>query len=248
MTVSATCATDVSFSRSHFTGKERDAESGLDYFHARYLTSDLGRFMTPDWADKPTAVPYAQYGDPQSLNLYTYVLNNPNSGIDEDGHIDWGYLEDKFNAIFYTKVGASVGVGLGVKLTKNVEAKAAARAGVEVKKTSTGATATAKVEAGAGIKIGEKEVGAKASAEVQVMKDGKVDIANPKVECCAPTGNAGHVEATPNEVEVSGHSGGVDAAVGADLGKAQEFIDAVKEQVNAEIDKAVQKFTPPSQH
>jgi RHS repeat-associated protein len=41
----------------HFTGKERDTESGLDYFMARYLTSDLGRFMTPDWADAPIAVP-----------------------------------------------------------------------------------------------------------------------------------------------------------------------------------------------
>jgi len=71
----------------HFTGKERDTESGLDYFEARYLTSDLGRFMTPDWAAKPTAVPYALFGNPQSLNLYAYVVNNPNTGIDLDGHV-----------------------------------------------------------------------------------------------------------------------------------------------------------------
>jgi len=70
----------------HFTGKERDTESGLDYFMARYMTSDLGRFMTPDFADTPTAVPYAMLGDPQSLNLYMYVNNNPIMGIDADGH------------------------------------------------------------------------------------------------------------------------------------------------------------------
>jgi RHS repeat-associated protein len=42
-----------------FTAKERDAESGLDEFGARYYSSALGRFMIPDWAGKPTAVPYA---------------------------------------------------------------------------------------------------------------------------------------------------------------------------------------------
>jgi RHS repeat-associated protein len=69
-----------------FTGKERDTETGLDYFGARYLSSNMGRFMTPDWADAPTPVPYANFGDPQSLNLYGYVKNNPERGIDVDGH------------------------------------------------------------------------------------------------------------------------------------------------------------------
>jgi RHS repeat-associated protein len=72
----------------HFTSKMRDTESGLDYFGARYLSSDLGRFMTPDWAAAPTAVPYATFGNPQTLNLYDYVENNPNTGIDMDGHYD----------------------------------------------------------------------------------------------------------------------------------------------------------------
>ena len=70
-----------------FTGKERDSESGDDYFGARYYTSSIGRFLTPDWAARPTAVPYALYGDPQSLNLYTYVRNDPVSQADADGHI-----------------------------------------------------------------------------------------------------------------------------------------------------------------
>jgi RHS repeat-associated protein len=69
-----------------FTGKERDAESGLDMFGARYYGSSLGRFMTPDWAAKPIAVPYAMFGDPQSLNLYSYVRNNPLAKVDADGH------------------------------------------------------------------------------------------------------------------------------------------------------------------
>jgi RHS repeat-associated protein len=36
-----------------FTGKERDTESGLDYFGARYYASTMGRWLSPDWADKP---------------------------------------------------------------------------------------------------------------------------------------------------------------------------------------------------
>jgi RHS repeat-associated protein len=72
-----------------FTGKERDTESNLDYFGARFYGSKTGRFMTPDWAAKPTSVPYANFGNPQSLNLYSYVQNNPTTVGDPDGHCPW---------------------------------------------------------------------------------------------------------------------------------------------------------------
>ena len=73
----------------HFTGKERDAESGLDYFGARYYGSSVGRFMSPDFNaadDDLDPVPYADLNNPQSLNLYSYVQNNPLSHKDADGH------------------------------------------------------------------------------------------------------------------------------------------------------------------
>lgn len=73
-----------------FTGKERDTESNLDNFGARYYASMTGRFMSPDWALKPVTVPYANFGDPQTLNLYTYVENSPLNRIDADGH---AYME-----------------------------------------------------------------------------------------------------------------------------------------------------------
>lgn len=82
-TVASTCG-DIS--PMHFTGKERDTESGLDNFGARYNASSMGRFMTPDWAAKPISVPYAKFGDPQTLNLYSYVENAPLNRIDADGH------------------------------------------------------------------------------------------------------------------------------------------------------------------
>ena len=75
--------------RSRSTGKERDTESGNDYFQARYYSSTMGRFMSPDWAAKAEPVPYAKLDNPQTLNLYAYMRNNPLGGTDPDGHCDW---------------------------------------------------------------------------------------------------------------------------------------------------------------
>ena len=66
--------------RSRSTGKERDDETGLDYFGARYMSSAQGRFTSPD---KPFADQHPE--DPQSWNLYGYVRNNPLAHIDSDG-------------------------------------------------------------------------------------------------------------------------------------------------------------------
>jgi RHS repeat-associated protein len=76
-----------------FTGKYRDTDTAanLDYFGARYYSNTIGRFMSPDWAAAPTNVPYAKFGDPQSLNLYSYTENGPINRIDGDGHMIVGF-------------------------------------------------------------------------------------------------------------------------------------------------------------
>jgi RHS repeat-associated protein len=77
----------------HFTGKEHDAESGNDFFGARYYTSTMGRFLTPDNGSGQDS------GNPQSWNLYSYVMNQPTTATDPDGHdcihinIDTGEFE-----------------------------------------------------------------------------------------------------------------------------------------------------------
>jgi RHS repeat-associated protein len=73
-------------SEHHYTGKERDTESGNDYFGARYYSSSMGRFLSPDWSEYPTGIPYGDLENPQSLNLYGYVLNNPLKSTDPTGH------------------------------------------------------------------------------------------------------------------------------------------------------------------
>ncbi len=69
-----------------WTGKERDAETGNDDFDARYYSSVYGRFLSADWSAVPVAVPYANLTNPQTLNLYAIVRDNPETFADLDGH------------------------------------------------------------------------------------------------------------------------------------------------------------------
>ncbi len=64
-----------------FTGKERDAESGLDNFKARYFGSSMGRFSSPD----PLMILKQKFTDPQQWNMYSYVRNNPLRFLDPTG-------------------------------------------------------------------------------------------------------------------------------------------------------------------
>ena len=84
MLQSTTSGTDANHYK--FNGKELDDETGLYNYGARYYSPGLGRFITPDWSAKLAPVPYANFSDPQTLNLYGYVRNNPASLPDRDGH------------------------------------------------------------------------------------------------------------------------------------------------------------------
>ena len=81
------------------TAKERDIETGLDYFLARYYSATQGRFLSPDeftggpdelfyFGDNASQDPtfYADLRNPQSLNTYQYSYNNPLRWVDPDGH------------------------------------------------------------------------------------------------------------------------------------------------------------------
>ncbi|MBZ5695911.1 MAG: hypothetical protein LAN36_11200 [Acidobacteriia bacterium] len=71
-----------------FEGKERDTETGNDDFGARYYTSRLGRWLSADWSAVPAPIPYANLSNPQTLNLYAMVSDNPETFADLDGHFD----------------------------------------------------------------------------------------------------------------------------------------------------------------
>jgi RHS repeat-associated protein len=78
---------EASASSSLFTGKERDAESGNDYFQARYYASGMGRFLTPD----KLVITRKRMINPQGWNIYSYARNNPAVLFDPDGkEWQWG--------------------------------------------------------------------------------------------------------------------------------------------------------------
>ena len=95
--------------RYGFGDKERDSESGLHYFDARYLSDRVGRFITPD--------PYfsedmdAAIAVPQRFNLYAYVRNNPVAFADPSGLQDVPLYSAGADSSGYTQ-GASEAVKL----------------------------------------------------------------------------------------------------------------------------------------
>lgn len=70
--------------RQQFTGKERDSETNLDYFGARYYSSTYGRFTSPD-----PLLNSGRPANPQTWNRYAYTLNNPLKFIDPNGLFEW---------------------------------------------------------------------------------------------------------------------------------------------------------------
>jgi RHS repeat-associated protein len=86
-----------------FTGQERDAETNLDFFQARYLSSGLGRFMSPDPGNAG-----ADFTNPQSWNGYGYVLGNPLGFVDPSGE---NAITDFFGGIWNTIEGFFNGQG-----------------------------------------------------------------------------------------------------------------------------------------
>lgn len=71
------------FNYTFFTLKERDNETGLDFFEARYYASMQGRFTSAD-----PLLASARTWAPQSWNRYSYVLNNPLKLVDPTGMVD----------------------------------------------------------------------------------------------------------------------------------------------------------------
>ncbi|GGA80311.1 hypothetical protein GCM10011507_34450 [Edaphobacter acidisoli] len=98
----------------HFTGKERDSESGLDYFGARYYDSSMGRFMSPD-ATGPNP------GNPQALNLYRYGFNNPLRYTDPDGFYEQDVHLDLTQALAYAAGYSSYESGVIARADQGVD-------------------------------------------------------------------------------------------------------------------------------
>ncbi len=98
-------ATNSPDPEKRFTGQILDPESGLYYYGARYYDPDLARFISPD-----PIVPSP--GDPQSLNRYSYVRNNPVKYIDPTGHSFWSSIGNLFSGFFRSMAGKIAGFAI----------------------------------------------------------------------------------------------------------------------------------------
>ena len=157
-----------------YTGKERDPESGLDYFGARYYASRVGRFTTPDEPDNDFDLTA-----PQSLNRYAYARNNPLRYVDPDGRAietPW----DVFN------------VGLGVaSFASNIRAGNYGSAALDAAGLvyDSVATAVPVLPGGAGSAIKATRVGSKVASVVRAS-DKAADVAR-VVDKASDIGRAG---------------------------------------------------------
>jgi RHS repeat-associated protein len=99
------CYASATEPRVKFTGKERDQETGLDYFGARYMSAAQGRFTSPDPFNPTDELVGQEFDDylanPQYWNKYAYSLNNPLKYKDSDG------------ALPHAAVGGLVGGAIG---------------------------------------------------------------------------------------------------------------------------------------
>ena len=217
----------------HFTGKEHDAETGNDYFAARYYNSAMGRWMSPDWSAKEEPVPYAKLDNPQTLNLYQYVGNNPLSKADADGHC-WPLCTILAGAA----VGAATsgGIEFGVQLIQhhghisetNWNKVGNAALGGLVTGAITGALGPA---AGVALKVGVSTVAAVSGGVVEKAVNGEKIIAT-GILIDAAAGAAGHkVEKIAEKT----------FAIEALQKLVPKAIDATKDTVQRVNDKANEK-------
>jgi RHS repeat-associated protein len=153
------------------TGFADGAETGLDYFGARYYGAAQGRFTTPD---KPFADQYPD--DPQSWNLYAYGRNNPLKYVDQDGEAAW-------------LVGAAVGAIMDVGVQTLIEGKSIRDVDIGSVLISAGAGA---VGGGLAAKAGrlaplakhllEGAIDAAGSVAQQVYQKGDVSLAETAID------------------------------------------------------------------
>jgi len=97
-----------------FTGKERDAETGLDYFGARYQRAGVGRFTSVDPGQASASV-----DDPQGWNAYAYARNNPLRYTDPDGReyqiCAYGGTCGTVSDQYFSQIARSPGAGITLR-------------------------------------------------------------------------------------------------------------------------------------
>jgi RHS repeat-associated protein len=96
-----------------FTGKELDRSTDLSYFGARYYSSLLGRWASPDPMFAVLSLSDGGEFDPEALRRFAYVLNNPLNLTDPNGFMSWGEFATRSFGVLQA-VGAASQIVIGV--------------------------------------------------------------------------------------------------------------------------------------
>jgi RHS repeat-associated protein len=240
-----------------FTSKERDSESNLDNFGARYDSSILGRFMSPD----PKAISAKLLQNPQDLNGYTYTINNPLRYSDHDGK-DWQQAWNDvktFVSSIEVKLSGGVGFKVGVRIGSfKAEAGVAAKANATVPlglaepivKNSVSAELGVTVQPASGPKVGESVTAEKVTGSIKA--DGTVGDPEPAVLTKTDTlsafgGNSATNASSDGRVGLGLEVGDV-ALLGLDVSASQGGVAAFKDffsQVHDEVVPPIPPAPPP---
>lgn len=193
-----------------FTGHQRDNETGLDYFGARYFSGAQGRFTSPDWSPIPQPIPYADLSDPQTLNLYSYVRNNPLSRTDPDGHC-CEEVEDLGRQITMAaphplvKLGGYIIIGVGIVATAltSPDVRAAAADSLTFASQHGGKSAAQQDMDDLSGRTVEQQTG-KASGRAEALNDAKRDAGVPTSQQPEKQANVPMTDANGKQVVLDG--------------------------------------------
>jgi RHS repeat-associated protein len=190
--------------------KERDAETGLDYFGARYMSSAQGRFTSPDPHNPITDFEEEEEEEedfqnfiqnPQYWNRYAYGLNNPQKFVDRDGKLP------------QVVVGAIVGaaIGGGIELGKQLYQNGGDLSTVDYQKVGAKALSGGVVGSAAGLTFG-------ASLVVQGFATSAANVVGGIAER-AVDGDANTKALNPTAITVDAVAGVVGGSVGGAVGR-----------------------------
>jgi RHS repeat-associated protein len=191
-----------------FTGKERDLETGLDYFGARYYGSKVGRFTTID----PVYTWNENLADPQRWNRYAYVRNNPLRYVDPDGRV----LETPWDAL-------NVGIGV-VSFGANVAAGNIPGAALDVLGLAYDVTATA---------VPVLPGGAGTAIQAARAADRAADAAGALIKANNAAGKAAEAKVALDVVQEGGRVLGSQVCCRTSLGR--RVVDHVVEQAGGRV-------------
>jgi RHS repeat-associated protein len=234
----------------HFTGKERDSESGLDTFGARYNSSSLGPFLSADPKHLSTHLL-----DPQTFNRYAYTRNNPLAYVDPDGRDFEKAIQDVKTFLNSVKVKFSGGFGAEAK-ARIGPAEVSAGASTKLNLKTGGDVAlqlTHTVEEGASVSGLGGKLGTTAIAEqpiVTLTPEGKVITGGkPTGEIKGDVkvkGDAAGADVSGSKDEVGvGVSGGFGLVGGVDLTSTVEGLKALIDIPNQIVDSLKNPTPPP---